>query len=59
LAWVAWRAGIAVEQRELVGQQVEDRRVGIGGLEQARHRVAGAGARVDRRAVLAQARERR
>ena len=45
---------VGVQQRELVGQQVVGRRVGIALLEQPCHRVARARRRVQRPAVVAQ-----
>ena len=48
--------GLAVEQRELVGQQVVDAGVRVAVVEHARHGLAGAGGAVERAGVLAQAR---
>ena len=45
-----------VEQRQVAAEQVVGGRVGLGRVEQAQHRVAGAGAGVERRAGGAQAR---
>ena len=55
LARVA-RDGLAVEQRELVGEQVVDAGVRVAVVEHARHGLAGAGGAVERAGVLAQAR---
>ena len=48
--------GLAVQQRELVGQQVVDAGVRIAVVEDARDGLAGARGAVERAAVLAQAR---
>ena len=48
--------GLAVEQRELVGEQVIDAGVRVAVVEDARYGLAGAGGAVERAAVLAQAR---
>ena len=48
--------GLAVEQRELVGEQVVDAGVRVAVVEHARHGLAGAGGAVERAGVLAQAR---
>ena len=50
------RSGVAVEQGELVGQQVVDAGVRVAVVEDARDRLAGARGAVERAAVLAQAR---
>ena len=50
------RSYLRTEQRELIRQQVEYRRVGVAGLEQPRHGVAGAGGGVEPAPVVAQAR---
>ena len=57
-SWLACpaRAGSAVEQRELVAEQVVDAGMRLGGVEQAPDRVARARGGVERAAVLAQAR---
>ena len=47
--------GLLVEQRELAAEQVEHAGVGLGGLEQPPHRVAGARGGIQRAGVLAQA----
>ena len=52
------RAGhVGVQEGELVAEEVEDLRVRLAGLEEAGHRVAGAGRGVEGRPVRAQTRE--
>ena len=51
--------GLGVQQLQLVAQQVEDGGIGVAGLEQARHGVAGAGGAVQAGVALAQAGVRR